>query len=268
MRSVRLLEQGFSERPGFDTALSRALLEQVVEGSAPESVRLYRPADELAFSVRDRARPGFARAVEAAREAGFHPVLRLAGGRAAVFHRRTLALAWTRPLDDFRTGLEARFDEVAEVARDALRALGIDARVGEVPGEYCPGAHSVNARGASKLAGFGQRIVRGAAYVGGVVVVAASARVRDVLEPVYRALDYPFEPATTGSIEDELGPVPPDTVADAFRTALARRHHLVPNALDPATLERAETVHAERALDAREPPALAPERAGTASAKA
>jgi len=33
----------------------------------------------------------------------------------------------------------------------AFRRLGVDARVGEVSGEYCPGAHSVNARGATKL---------------------------------------------------------------------------------------------------------------------
>ena len=39
-----------------------------------------------------------------------------------------------------------RFEEVAGLIADALRALGVDARVGEVPGEYCPGAYSVNAR--------------------------------------------------------------------------------------------------------------------------
>ena len=34
------------------------------------------------------------------------------------------------------------------LVRDALSRVGVaDPRVGEVPGEYCPGAYSVNARG-------------------------------------------------------------------------------------------------------------------------
>ena len=32
---------------------------------------------------------------------------------------------------------------------------------GEVAGEYCPGQHSVNARGERKLMGVGQRLIRG-----------------------------------------------------------------------------------------------------------
>ena len=71
----------------------------------------------------------------------------------------------------------------------ALCDLGVDARVGEVEGEYCPGEYSVNARGALKLMGVGQRIVRGAAHVGGVLVVGRSDRTRRVLEPVYRLKD-------------------------------------------------------------------------------
>jgi hypothetical protein len=79
----------------------------------------------------------------------------------------------------------------------------VDARVGEVPGEYCPGEHSVNARGKTKLAGIGQRILLHAAHVGGVIVVGESERVRDVLIPVYRALELDWDPATVGSVEDE-----------------------------------------------------------------
>ena len=86
----------------------------------------------------------------------------------------------------------------------ALARLGVDARVGEVPGEYCPGAFSVNARGRTKLAGVGQRLISGAAHLGGVVVVRDSAGVRDVLIPVYEALGLEWDPETTGSVEDEV----------------------------------------------------------------
>ena len=61
---------------------------------------------------------------------------------------------------------------------DSFRRLGVDARVGEIPGEYCPGAYSVNARGVKKLMGVGQRLVPSAAHVGGVVVVNGANRVQ------------------------------------------------------------------------------------------
>src|SRR5690606_18601198 len=148
-------------------------------GEQPETLRLYRPDDVVAFSGLDAASAGFAEAVAAARAAGFGAALRLAGGRAAVFHSGTLAFAWAVPVADLRRGIQERFDAVSELIAAALRRLGVDARVGEVPGEYCPGAHSVNARGRVKLMGVGQRVVRGAAHVGGVVGVRDGARVRE-----------------------------------------------------------------------------------------
>src|SRR5436190_327614 len=86
-----------------------------------------------------------------------------------------------------------------------LRTLGVDARVGEIPGEYCPGAYSVNARGATKLAGIGQRMIRGAAHMGGVVVATGADQIADVLVPVYEALELDWDPATSGSVAKELG---------------------------------------------------------------
>ena len=139
----------------FDSAFSRALLDLVARGAAPETFRLYRPDDVLAFSGVDAASAGFADAIAAARAAGFEPALRLAGGRAAVFHRETLAFAWTIPAPESRDGIHARFAEIAAIVAAALRRLGVDARIGEVPGEYCPGAYSVNARGERKRRALG-----------------------------------------------------------------------------------------------------------------
>ena len=61
-------------------------------------------------------------------------------------------------------GTRERFERLGGVIVRALRGLGVDARVGEVEGEYCPGAWSVNARGQIKLAGIGQRMIAGAAH--------------------------------------------------------------------------------------------------------
>lgn len=227
MRRIQLLDFGLPGRPAFDTAFSRALLDQVASGAAAETFRLYRPDDVLAFSGVDAAGPGFDDAIAIARDAGFTPAMRLAGGRAAVFHTETLAFAWTIPTAEVRDGIHARFVETSELIAAALRRLGVDARIGEVAGEYCPGEYSVNARGARKLMGVGQRVIRGAAHVGGVLVVEGSQRVRAVLEPVYAAMGVDWNPATTGSVADEVAGASCDMVANALLAELRSRFELV-----------------------------------------
>jgi len=223
VRAIELLTDPVPGAPALDTAVSRALLEAVASGERPETLRLYRPDDVLAFSGLDATSAGFAQAVEAARAAGFAPALRLAGGRAAVFHSETLAFAWAMPVPELRAGIQERFDAVAAIVAAGLARLGVDARVGEVPGEYCPGSHSVNARGRVKLMGVGQRVVRGAAHVGGVIVVGGSARVRAVLAPVYAAMGLAFDPATAGAVEDEARGATRDQVAEALLAELRAR---------------------------------------------
>ncbi len=191
-------------------------------------------------------RRGFAKAVDAARALGFEPVVRLAGGRAALFHEGTLAIAWSSPAERPVAGTHDRFKWLAELIVRALSGLGVDARVGEVPGEYCPGAWSVNARGQTKLVGIGQRLIRGAAHCGAVIVVSDSALVRETLEAVYSALELDWIPATTGAVEDEIGATSLSAVEDAVIAELAKEFELVEAELDPQTLELAaglETSH-------------------------
>ena len=82
-RRIRLITEGFPEPPTRDTAVSHAILRRVSDGLDPETLRLHRPGDVVAFGPKDRLAPGFGAAIEAARSAGFGSVLRLAGGRAA-----------------------------------------------------------------------------------------------------------------------------------------------------------------------------------------
>ena len=241
-------EESFPERPAFDTAVSRALLLAVGEGRSPAALRLYDPGDVVAFSLLDRVQPGFAEAVAAARAQGFGAVLRLAGGRAAVFTRQTLGFAWCVPDPEPRATIAARFDEIAAVLAAAVRRLGVDARVGAVPGEYCPGDHSVNARGKTKLAGTGQRIVRGAAHVGGVIVLGGSARIRAVLEPVYERMRFAWDPATVGSLEDEVGPIARKAVIEALLAEFAKAHTIARAPLPHALLAEAAEREGEHRL--------------------
>jgi octanoyl-[GcvH]:protein N-octanoyltransferase len=239
---VRLLRESFPELPALDTAVSHAILRGVSEGTQPQTLRVHRPGPIVAFGPLDRLSPGYARAVMAARSRGFGAVQRLAGGRAAVFHEGTIAFSWAIPDAQPRLHIQRRFQEVSAIMATALGDLGVDARVGEVPGEYCPGEHSVNARGRTKLVGVGQRVLLGAAHVGGVVVVGGSDRVRDVLVPVYEALGLDWDPSTAGSLEDE---VPGIVWEDAERAILRRfgdSYDLVEERLPPDVVARARDI--------------------------
>ena len=282
MRPLRVLDDCFPDDPALDAAVSRAVMHRVAEGALPETLRLARPAAVVAFAKRDALAPGYARALAAARAQGFGAILRLAGGRAAVFHEGTLELAHAVPDPDPKRGIHERFEATAALIARALRELGVDGRVGEVPGEYCPGRWSVNAAGLRKLAGTGQRIVAGGSHTGAVIVVDGAERVRDVLEPVYAALELEWDPRTVGAVADELGaerstsvgavadelgserpasggsaaqrqravrPASRDALWDAVRDALlaqyARRFELVPAELDQETLALARRLAGE-----------------------
>lgn len=245
MRTLRVLTDSFPGDPALDTAVSRALLERVAAGELPETLRLARPGPMVAFGKQDAVATGYAEAARAAREQGFAAILRLAGGRAAVFHEQTVELAHALPEQDARSGVHDRFREAADRIEAALRALGADARVGELPGEYCPGGYSVNARGRRKLAGVGQRLIRDGAHLGAVVVVADAERVREPLVAVYEALGLDWDPATAGAVADEVGGIGFDEVVNAISAEYARDYELVDAELDADTLALARRLAPE-----------------------
>jgi octanoyl-[GcvH]:protein N-octanoyltransferase len=248
LTELAVSREGFADPAARSTAVARAVLLRVADGELPATFRLHRPARILAFSKQDAASPGFADAARAARGAGFEPVVRLVGGRAAVYHEQTLAISWAVPDPSPAARTEARFLELAEILRDALTDLGVDARIGEVPGEYCPGAWSLNARGATKLIGTGQRLIAGAAHRGAVVVVGDSDLVREALLPTYDALGLDWDPKTAGSIEDEVGETTTRRVEEAIVARLAERYELGEVKLDSRTLALAETLESEHTV--------------------
>jgi lipoate-protein ligase A len=238
--TLHLVRESFPDRPAFGAAVSRAILERVAARELPDTARLGRPGRIVAFGKQDVASLGYREAVVAARGAGFAAIQRLAGGRAAVYTEGTLSLSHACADRHPTQRTRSRFEEMAGMLRDALSSLGADARVGEVPGEYCPGAFSVNAGGRTKLVGIGQRVIVGGAHVGAVVVVSGSDAIRDVLIPVYRALGLSWDPETVGSVVDEVPGVGLAEVEEAILRELARRNELVEASLDPATLALAE----------------------------
>jgi octanoyl-[GcvH]:protein N-octanoyltransferase len=245
VRRLSVLHDSFEDDPALDAAVSRAVMLRVAAGELPETLRIARPGTTVAFAKRDAVTDGYRRAVRAAREHGFEATLRLAGGRAAVFHDGTMEIGHAVPDDEPRAGIHERFERTAGRLARALGRLGVDARVGEVPGEYCPGRYSVNARGAVKLAGIGQRVVGGGSHTGVVLVVSGEQRVNDVLLPVYAALGLAWEPNASGSVESESSELSWDAVRDALLAEYALDHELVNARLDDSTLALARELAPE-----------------------
>ena len=236
---LRFLRDGCPRDPAFGTALSAAILRRVAAAQLPDTARLGTPGRIVTFGRRDVVSDGYPAAVEAARKADYEAVERIAGGRAAAYNGKALNLSHAYRDPNPAAGTQKRFAAMAELVRDALANLGVDARIGEVPGEYCPGAFSVNAGGRLKLAGIGQRMIKGGAHVGCVIVCGGSEALREVLVPVYAALGIDWDPATTGSAEDVAPGVTSTEVESALLGALAERFELQEAEVDPGTAELA-----------------------------
>jgi lipoate-protein ligase A len=191
----------------------------------------------VAFGRRDSFLPDFPRAAAAARKRGFTPVIRSAGGRAAAYHEGCLVVDEIVAENDAMSAIRERFAAGADRQARALRGLGVDARVGEVPGEYCPGEFSVNARGQTKLVGAAQRIIRGGWLFSAVIVVTGSEALRAVLEDVYGELGLEWDATTTGSVTDEVPALTIDKVRHALIDEYENDYHLKPARLTEAELD-------------------------------
>jgi lipoate-protein ligase A len=241
---VLLLTEAFPDRPAFDMAISAVLLQKVASGELPDVLRLQRHAPAVAFGRLDALEPGYPDALAAARARGLEPFERLAGGRAAVYHEGVITIGEALADREANVHIAQRYEATAQTVAAALRALGVDARVGAVAGEYCPGDFSVNARGERKLSGTAQRVIRGGAYVGTMLVVRDAARIAAAVADLYAALGLEVDPAATGAVEDERPGVTLEDVEGALRDAYAARFGALDvSQLDPRTLAAAE--HAE-----------------------
>lgn len=179
------------------------------------------PEASAAFSRRDVHLPGFAAAVSAVRARGFEPFIRPVGGRLAVYHDGALVLDLLGRSSDPRPGTTSRFALASEAIARGLRRLGVDARVGELPGEYCPGRWTIHGHGRTKLVGTGQRLTRSAYLFTAVIVVGDAAPLREAMTEAYRCLGLHLDPRTVGSVSQYVPGVRLDEVVDSVGAALA-----------------------------------------------
>jgi lipoate-protein ligase A len=212
---MRVLRGRLAE-PEADDERTAALLERAVDDEP--ALRVWQPPKQCSFGRRDARAPGYAAARDIATEHGFPPRERRTGGRAVAYTGSTVAFALATPIEDVRSGLDERYDGAAMAVQRALWRLGVPAQQGEPAEAFCAGNHSLSWRG--KIAGLAQRVQRGVALVGGIVIVDGHQAIAEVLEPVYAALEVPLDPDTVGSIERAGGRADPDEVLEVLEETL------------------------------------------------
>jgi len=249
--SMRFLRGALVDgEPALELALARALVMDARVGRVEETLRIYRPAAPVVvFGRRDTRVPGFGAAVDAARASGFEPVVRATGGRAVAYTSAALVVDHVRHEPGAVGGQDARFDEFGEMFVDLFRGFGVDARLGAVPGEYCPGAQSVNARGVEKLVGTAQRMVPGAWLFSSLVVVGDEDRLRPVLAEVYRCLGQEFDEGSVGSLSREVPGLDVDTVEAAVVAAYAAGRPATPVPVPSDLIETARGLVDQHRVD-------------------
>lgn len=231
---------GSAEDAALEIALAHALVRRVSRAESGPVVRVYRPgAPVVAFGRRDSLLPGFPAAVRAVRDAGFTPVVRPQGGRAVAYTEHSLVVDHVSPHAGLPAGMDERFTTYGELWVDVLRQLGIDARLGAVPGEYCPGAYSVNARGVVKLVGTAQRMVKGAWLFSAVAIFDGAEALRPLLAEIYRILELPFDASSVGSVHSEAVESDLDALEQSVIAAYDDRFAAVPAGLDDDLLAAA-----------------------------
>ena len=232
--------------PAVELAVAGALVRQVGRGELPDTLRVTRPSRPVVvFGRRDTHLPGWSEAVRRTRVAGFEPLIRAVGGRAVAYTEAALVIDAVVHAPDSAVGLEERFHEFGDLYADVLRGLGVDARVGTVPGEYCPGAQSVNARGAVKLVGTAQRVIRNAWLFSALAIVGDEQVLGPVLASVYQALDQPLDVRTVGSVSGEVSGLDLGTIEEAILAAHASQAPLEAGGLDSSTLDLAHAMAAD-----------------------
>lgn len=244
MNNTRLLVSG-SAGSAITELVIPALLLRTPNAPWSQLVRIYVPqAPTVAFSGRDLRSPGITEATELARAAGFEPVVRSPGGRMVAYDSGAVVIDHLDSTTDIRHAGASTFAANAESHARVLRGLGaIDARIGEVEGEYCPGEFSINVGGDTKVVGSAQRVTSTGSLFSTVVQVAVSDRVRAVITDVSKALGYDLRQSSIAGLADYEPALTADEVATAFVADYRDRLDMTDSALPAEMVAHAAKAH-------------------------
>ncbi len=184
-------------------------------------LRFRRPPPTAAFSPQDTTHPDYERIKEQTRAHGFEPIERGTGGRLTIFDEHALAVTLIWPHPEPHAHTIRRYDIFSGIIADALKSLGIDARVGELPNEYCPGKFSINAGGQVKLVGIAQRMNRRCVQMGAIIAVERSEKACSAIGKAYQSMGLSFDPETYGAVTELVTGLTYDKARSEIRHAVA-----------------------------------------------
>lgn len=213
---MRLL-RGRMDTPAADQRRTWEMVEGVSESGEP-ALRVWTPHRQVVFGRRDRRSDGYERARAVARQHDYVAMEREVGGRAVAYTGSTVAFSLAEPVEDHRSGIQARYERTLETLQTALSECGVGTERGEPANSFCPGSHSLQTSG-GKVVGVAQRVRQDSAVVGGLVVLKDAEAIAGVLDPVYDALGVPFDPASVGCLAAASNAVGPGTVVDGIAGA-------------------------------------------------
>jgi len=230
----------------FESATSgygyvRTIFEGVASGTRPATVSITPSTRHVGVTRRDTFRPGFSDAVRAAGEMGYPVLVRSAGGGATAADLGTFGFSIIRPADETERGrgIRDRYDEAAAFVLGVFSRLGVEAEVGEVRAEFCPGDHSIrvgDGENGMKVVGIAQRITRRATSVGGIVLVEGERELACVLGRVYGAMNLPFRPESVGSLRRAGYDADTHNAIEAFAAEAERVYGAIRTPVDDKTL--------------------------------
>ena len=210
------------------------------------ALRLWRPlSPALSVGRVDARHPRLPEVLALARAAGVAPVRRLAGGHAATLDSGCLCLGWAQPHPRLEES-GARYELIAAAIATALRALGVESSLGESPGEWCPGAWSVQGS-SGKLAGLAQRVVSGGAWCEALIVITAAPELRRLARQVHHVLGLQWSDSAQGELAGLLPDQadPQAALTDALTEALTERFGPVNRRALPGEVHDAAVVLAD-----------------------
>ena len=242
--AAELLVPGRFEDPVTAYGYQRMVFEQVASGARPMAISITPSARHVGVTRRDTRRPGFEEAVRASNEEGYPVMVRGSGGGATAADEGTFGFSIVRPAveAEIRRSIHDRYDEAAALVLGAFSRLGLEAEVGEVREEFCPGDHSIRVgdqEDGTKLVGIAQRLTRRATSVGGIVLVHGEEELAKVLKKVYRAMDLPFRTGSVGSLRKVGVEAGLDEVVEAFAVEAEARYGAKRTTVDAQTMKSA-----------------------------
>jgi len=199
------------ERSADLMASSRLLTIVAADQSLGRLVRIYRPAPTVAFSGLERRLPNFQNAVSEAVAYGFEPVVRPAGGRMVALDQDWIVVDVITPEIYQSVKHVDVYQEFGTTFVRMLQQLGVDAAIGEVPGEYCPGEYSINSRGQVKMVGTAQRVRRGARLFSACIPFSISLSVEFMFQAINSTLNLDWKAQTLVGLNQEA---PGSTITD------------------------------------------------------